>query len=68
MTGPYPIRYLRTAEKDLTEIFDYMQRDKPAACLNSQSSMKNDQCPMINAQSPNAFLTFRARASGVKGF
>ena len=31
MNNPYELRYLSTAEKDLLEIFDYIQRDNPSA-------------------------------------
>ncbi len=31
MTRMYSLRYLRTAEQDLVEIFDYIARDNPAA-------------------------------------
>ena len=31
MSGRYEIRYLRTAEGDLEEIFDYIERDDPSA-------------------------------------
>jgi len=34
MTGPHQIRYLGTAEKDLTEIFEYVQRDNPTAAAS----------------------------------
>jgi toxin ParE1/3/4 len=33
MSGPFKIRYLSTAEKDLDDIFDYILRDKPSAAL-----------------------------------
>ncbi len=31
MSGPFTVRYLRTAEKDLEDIFDYILRDSPSA-------------------------------------
>lgn len=31
MSEPYEIRYLSTAEKDLTDIFEYIKKDNPAA-------------------------------------
>ena len=31
MSKPYEIRYLRTAEEDLEDIFDYILRDNPSA-------------------------------------
>ena len=34
MKKPYTIRYLKTAEKDLFDIFDYIQKDKPSAALS----------------------------------
>ena len=34
MKKPYTIRYLKTAEKDLFDIFDYIQKDKPSAVLS----------------------------------
>ena len=34
MTGPHQIRYLGTAEKDVTEIFGYVRRDNPAAAAS----------------------------------
>ena len=34
MKNPYTIRYLRTAEKDLFDIFDYIQKDKRFAALS----------------------------------
>jgi len=30
MTNPYTIRYLKTAENDLIDIFDYIKQDKPS--------------------------------------
>ncbi len=34
MKKPYTIRYLKTAEKDLLDIFDYIQKDSPSAALS----------------------------------
>lgn len=34
MTRAYQIRYLRTAENDLSEIFDYIQRDNSSAAVS----------------------------------
>lgn len=34
MSGPFKIRYLSTAQKDLDEIFDYIVRDKPSAAIS----------------------------------
>jgi toxin ParE1/3/4 len=34
MSRTYAIRYLRAAQQDLTEIFDYIARDDPAAAAN----------------------------------
>ena len=34
MKNPYTVRYLKTAEKDLFDIFDYIQKDKPSAALS----------------------------------
>jgi addiction module RelE/StbE family toxin len=34
MSGPFKIRYLSTAQKDLDEIFDYIVRDKPSAAFS----------------------------------
>ncbi len=34
MKKPYTIRYLKTAEKDLLDIFDYIQKDNPSAALS----------------------------------
>ena len=34
MTKRYRIRYLRTAQKDLLEIFEYILEDKPVAALD----------------------------------
>ncbi len=34
MSAAYQIRYLRTAEKDLSDIFDYIARDKPSAAAS----------------------------------
>jgi toxin ParE1/3/4 len=37
MNNPYTIRYLRTAENDLIDIFNYITQDKPstaATCLD----------------------------------
>ena len=34
MSGNYGIRYLRTAEKDLDEIFEYIGKDRPSAALS----------------------------------
>jgi toxin ParE1/3/4 len=31
MKNPYTIRYLKTAEKDLIDIFNYITQDKPSA-------------------------------------
>lgn len=35
MSKLYKIRYLRTAEEDLKDIFDYLVRDKPAAASST---------------------------------
>jgi len=34
MSKEYVIRYLKTAEEDLIEIFDYIMKDKPTAAKN----------------------------------
>jgi toxin ParE1/3/4 len=34
MTRPYDIRYLRTAERDLIDIFEYIKKDNPAAAFS----------------------------------
>jgi addiction module RelE/StbE family toxin len=34
MSGPFDIRYLPTAEKDLDDIFDYIVGDNPAAAAS----------------------------------
>jgi toxin ParE1/3/4 len=34
MSGVYEIRYLKTAEKDLEEIFDYILSDRPTAAVS----------------------------------
>ncbi|MFC1821123.1 type II toxin-antitoxin system RelE/ParE family toxin [Thermodesulfobacteriota bacterium] len=34
MTKRYGIRYLRTAERDLEDIFEYVKNDKPAAAIS----------------------------------
>lgn len=34
MSTPYDIRYLSTAEKDLTDIFEYIRKDNPSAALS----------------------------------
>jgi toxin ParE1/3/4 len=34
MRGPYTVRYLQTAEKDLEDIFDYIVRDNPRAAAS----------------------------------
>lgn len=33
MKNPYTIRYLKTAEKDLIDIFNYIKQDKPSAAV-----------------------------------
>jgi plasmid stabilization system protein ParE len=33
MSDSYEIRYLRTAEKDLIDIFEYIKKDNPSAAL-----------------------------------
>ena len=33
MSKPYQIRYLRTAETDLIDIFEYIQKDNPSAAV-----------------------------------
>ncbi len=33
MNSSYTIRYLKTAENDLIEIFDYIKQDKPTAAV-----------------------------------
>ena len=34
MTKPYDIRYLRTAERDLIDIFEYIKKDNSAAAFS----------------------------------
>jgi len=34
MSGPYEIRYLSTAEKDLIDIFEYIKKDNPSAAIS----------------------------------
>ena len=34
MTTTYDIRYLRTAEEDLKDIFEYIRKDNPAAAMS----------------------------------
>lgn len=34
MNKPYGIRYLRTAERDLNDIFEYIKKDKPSAAVS----------------------------------
>lgn len=34
MKKPYGIRYLRTAERDLNDIFEYIKKDKPSAAVS----------------------------------
>ncbi len=34
MTTIYDIRYLKTAEEDLEDIFDYIRKDNPAAAIS----------------------------------
>ncbi|UCD77793.1 MAG: type II toxin-antitoxin system RelE/ParE family toxin [Desulfobacterales bacterium] len=34
MKNPYTIRYLKTAENDLIDIFNYIKQDKPAAAAS----------------------------------
>ena len=34
MSRNYGIRYLRTAEKDLDDIFEYIRKDKPSAAIS----------------------------------
>ena len=34
MSEPYEIRYLSTAESDLTNIFEYIKKDNPAAAIS----------------------------------
>lgn len=34
MSRPYNIRYLSTAERDLYEIFEYIQKDNPTAAIS----------------------------------
>ena len=31
MNNPYTVRYLKTAENDLIDIFNYIKQDKPSA-------------------------------------
>lgn len=33
MKNPYTIRYLKTAEKDLIDIFNYIKQDKPSVAV-----------------------------------
>ena len=33
MKNPYTIRYLKTAENDLIDIFNYIKQDKPSAAV-----------------------------------
>lgn len=35
MNDPFEIRYLRTAEEDLADIFDYILRDNPSAAFST---------------------------------
>lgn len=50
MSRPYEIRYLRTAEGDLEDIFDYLVRDNPSAA--SATLDKFDHAISRLAQNP----------------
>jgi toxin ParE1/3/4 len=52
MTGALEIRYLRTAESDLNDIFEYIMRDNPAAA----SSLLEDIDRSISHLSSNPEL------------
>jgi plasmid stabilization system protein ParE len=34
MSRPFEIRYLKTAQKDLNNIFDYVMKDNPSAAVS----------------------------------
>ena len=52
MSKSYQIRYLRTAETDLIDIFDYIQKDNPSAAV--QQLERFDQS--ISQLSRNPYL------------
>ena len=52
MSRPYQIRYLRTAEGDLTDIFEYTRQDNPSAAVKQLE--KFDQS--ISKLSRNPYL------------
>ena len=52
MSKNYGIRYLRTAERDLGDIFEYIRKDKPSAAISLLEKFDNS----ISQLASNPFL------------
>jgi len=52
MTNPYTIRYLKTAENDLIDIFDYIKQDKPSVAATYLERFDH----MISQLASNPFI------------